>query len=170
MFLWSHKLRVPQYMPTHLPASAPDFREGGEFRSCLHNSHPIILKSCLLLNRQIMMTDEGRNMEATLDMTRSWRRFRRPWFIMRPWSNAGDRNQSTDTLGKRAMEHWLLLTSSIPCLGDFSPCTTKTKELQVVGRSYASLFLLHPNYLQPTSNYHSGKMHFHFLSFDCLGG
>lgn len=56
-------------MPTHLPASAPDFREGGEFSSCLHNSHPVILKSSLLLNRQIMMTDQGRNMEATVDMT-----------------------------------------------------------------------------------------------------
>lgn len=55
-------------------------------------------------------------------------------------------------------------------MGDFSLCTTKTKELQVVGRSYANLFLLHPNYLQPTANDHSGKIHFHFLSFDFLEG
>lgn len=82
---------------------------------------------------------------------------------MTPWSNAGDGNQSTATSGKYTVEHWLSLTSSIACLRDFSLCTTKFKELQVVSKMLCSSFPLHPNYLQPTVSYHSGKMRFYLF-------
>lgn len=64
----SHKLWVPYYAPTICQLLLLIFGEGGELSSRLHNCHPVIHKSCSLLNRQIM-TDQGRNLAATVDVT-----------------------------------------------------------------------------------------------------
>jgi len=106
---------------------------GGEFSSCLHNCYPVILKSSPLLSSQILTTDRGGNLALP------WRRFTEDF-------HAVDGNQSTDI--------WETCSGAltfVPCLRDFSLCTTKIQELQVVEKSSAGFwFFSSPSQLPST--------------------
>lgn len=140
----SHKLQVPQYMPTTCQLQLLTFGEGGEFSSCLHNHHLVILKSSPLLNSQIMMTDQGRNLAATVDVNLTDWELKEIQRKFPPWSLEIMQEVGTSplTCRKCVVERWMVLTSCIPCLEDFSLCTTKFKELQVVGKKLCRFFLL----------------------------
>lgn len=135
-------------MPTTCQLPLLTFGEGGEFSSCLHNCHPVMLQE---FSPSEQPNNDDRSGQKPVSYSRHYpdglgteRRCREDSHrealkVVQEMGTSPLGWETFPTSEKCAVEHRLSLTSSIPCLGDFSLCTTKSKELQVAGSSSAGL-------------------------------